>query len=51
MVTAMELEPDGGVHILDAPTWQNRQDSLTATAPRQPAAKPLAERRSLNAAP
>jgi hypothetical protein len=35
----MELEPDGGVHILDAATWQNRQDTLTAAStPGRPAA-------------
>jgi WD40 repeat protein len=38
VVTAMELEPDGGVHILDAATWQKRQNLLTAAkAPRLPA--------------
>jgi len=39
VVTAMELEPDGGVHILDAATWQKRQNLLTAAkTPRLPTA-------------
>jgi eukaryotic-like serine/threonine-protein kinase len=31
VATAMELEPDGGVHSLDAATWQNRRRELTST--------------------
>jgi WD40 repeat protein len=32
VVTAMELEPDGGVHILEAAKWKNRQNMLTSIA-------------------
>ena len=36
VVTALELEADGGVHSLDAATWQARQRDLTRTGPSPP---------------